>query len=198
MTKPSNQSYYEALYRVAEQQAGYFTTHQALAAGYSQRQLTYQVRTGRFVRMRPGVYRVSQFPASRNGDLFLAWLEAGASAVISHTSALALYGLSDALPAKTELTVSRTASRRHPGLRLHTKGLSADEVTTYEGLPVTTVARTIVDVAVGGLAGELVMQAVQEAVERGLVTVDDLQAQAARHGGRAQRLIEQVLQERVA
>lgn len=197
-TKPSNQSCYEALYRVAEQQAGYFTTRQAKAAGYSQRQLTYHVGAGRFERIRTGIYRLSQYPPSRNEDLFVAWLEAGPNAAISHVSALALYGLSDALPVKTELTTPRTASRRHPGLRLHTNSLSPNEVTTYEGLPVTTVPRTIADVAVSGLAEELVIQAVHEVVERGLATAASLEAAAERRGGRACRLVRWVLREKAA
>ena len=61
-------------------------------------------------------------------------------------------------------------SRRHPGLRLHTNQISAQEITYYDTLPVTTVARTIADVALAGLADELVEQAVREAVHNGLVT----------------------------
>ncbi len=193
--KPSNQSSYEALYRIAEQQAGYFAALQAKEAGYSQRQLTYYVRTGRFERIRQGIYRLSQYPSEPNEDLFLAWLEAGRNAVISHESALALYQLSDVLPARVHLIIPPKASRRHPGLQLHVNRLSAGEVTKYAGLPVTTVPRTIVDVAASGLAEELVVQAVQEAIERGLTTADSLRAAAEGRGGRARCLVDRALQE---
>lgn len=196
MTKqPASQSAFEALYPVAEQQAGYFTAAQARAAGYSQRQLTYYVKARRFDRMRRGIYRLTLHPASANEDLFLAWLQVGPQAVISHESALALYELSDALPAAVHLTVTPQTSRRHPGLRLHTNRLRADEITRFEGLPVTTVPRTILDVAASGLAEELVIQAVHQAIQRGLVLADTLRAAAERRGGRARRLIRRALRE---
>lgn len=194
--KPTNQRSYEALYRVAEQQAGYFTTAQARASNYSQRQLTYYVQTHRFERARTGIYRLSQYPSSANEDLFVAWLQAGPTAVISHESALALYGLSDALPAEIHLTISPRASRRHPGLRLHTNRLDSEETTWLAGLPVTTVPRTIADVAASGLADELVIQAVHQAIAQGLVTTASMRAAAVRRAGRARRLIERALQEK--
>jgi predicted transcriptional regulator of viral defense system len=184
-----------ALYLAAEQQAGYFTAAQARQAGFSRSLLSYHVGGGRFVRARPHVYRLAQFPASSHEDLYVAWLEAGPEAVISHDSALALYGLSDLLPAQVHVTVPRTASRRRRGIRLHTKRLSPQEVTRYEGLPVTTVRRTLVDVAAAGLADEQVQLAIREALRRGLIARDDLLALAARRRSRIRRLIVDTLKE---
>lgn len=194
--EPNQQSASERLYAIAERQAGYFTTSQAKDAGYSQRQLTYYVRSGRFLRVRWGVYRLALFPSTPHEDLFVAWLRAGDEAVISHDSALALHELSDVLPDRIHVTVPRSASRRRRGFALHTNRLDANEVAHVMGLPVTTVSRTIADVATSGLAEEQVVQAVSEAVDRGLVTVDDLQAHARGHGGRAERLIMRALSER--
>lgn len=186
---------HEALYLAAEQQAGYFTTAQARQAGLSRSLLSYHVGSGRFVRVRPHVYRLAQFPASSHEDLYVAWLEAGAQAVISHDSALALYDLSDLLPAQVHLTVPRTASRRRPGIRLHTKRLSPQEATRYEGLPVTTIQRTLVDVSAAGLADEQVRLAIRQAVRRGLVIKEDLLALAAKRRGRIRQLIVEALKE---
>ena len=122
-------------------------------------------------------------------DLFIAWLAAGPEAVISHDSALAIYELSDALPAHVHLTVPRTASHRRPGYRLHTSRITPAEITHYGGLQVTTVARTIADIACDGLADDLVIQAVQEAVARGLATPEQLRAAAAQRGPAVTRLI---------
>lgn len=188
----------EKLYEVAERQAGYFATSQAKEAGFSQSQLTYHVRSGRFVRVRRGVYRLTHFPATPHEDLYVAWLAAGPDAVISHDSALALYDLSDALPARIHVTIPRGASRRRSGLALHTNRLGPCEVTTVEGLPVTTVPRTIADVAASGLAEELVVQAVQQAVERGLVSEDALRSYAEVRGGRLKRMVAPTLQARAA
>jgi hypothetical protein len=178
---------HDVLYQTAEQQGGYFSAAQAREAGFSYSLLSYHLRTGRFERVRPGVYRLVQFPASPHEDLYVAWLEAGPEAVISHDSALALYDLSDLLPDQIHLTIRRTASRRRPGLRLHTKRLEPDDVVRYEGLPVTSVLRTLVDVAAAALADEQVQQAIREALSRGLITRESLLQLAASDGGRIKR-----------
>ena len=79
----------------------------------------------------------------------MAWLKCGPKSAISHESALALYDLSDVLPAEVHVTIPRTASRRRKGIRLHTNQLRPSDVAKREGLPVTSVPRTIADVAGG-------------------------------------------------
>jgi predicted transcriptional regulator of viral defense system len=183
----------DTLYPIAEAQAGYFTTRQAQAVDISRVRLSRYAGSGQVQRVRRGVYRLAHFPRSRYEDLFIAWLEAGPDAAISHDSALMLYELSDALPAAIHLTVPRTASRRRSGLHLHTSQISPAEIVNFEGLPVTTVARTIVDVAVSGLADELVEQAVQEAISRGLVQPEELRTAAERRGMRVRELVNSAL-----
>jgi predicted transcriptional regulator of viral defense system len=178
------------LYLIAEQQAGYFSASQARRVGFSRSLLSYHHSTGRFARVRSGVYRLAQFPASSHEDLHIACLQVGPEAVISHDSALALYELSDLLPAEVHVTARRSASRRQPGIRLHTNRLRHEDVTRYEGLPVTTVQRTLADVAAAGLADDQVRQAIQEALRRGLVTRESLLSTAAQRGGRFRRLVD--------
>ena len=185
---------YNRLYQIAEAQAGYFTTAQAVAMGVDRKRLARYAVAGRLERVRRGVYRLAPFPRSAHEDLFVAWLEMGPESVISHDSALALYELSDALPAAIHVTVPPTASRRHPGLRLHTNRVSAQEITHYDALPVTTVARTIADVALAGLADELVEQAVQEAIRNGMVTPALLLAAAEPRGPRVTGIIRRALE----
>ncbi|MBP7961821.1 MAG: type IV toxin-antitoxin system AbiEi family antitoxin domain-containing protein [Caldilineaceae bacterium] len=192
-TKTVSSPDHDHLYRTAEAQAGYFTAVQARHAGFSRALLSYHARTNLFDRIRPGIYRLKRFPASPNEDLFVAWLRVGPHSVISHDSALALYDLSDLLPDAIHLIVPRTASRRHPGLRLHTNRLESGDVTQYAGLPVTSVPRTIVDMITRGLSEELVRQAIDDALRRGMVTADQLRDAANRQGGRALRLIELTL-----
>jgi predicted transcriptional regulator of viral defense system len=78
---------HDALYQLAEQQAGYFTAAQAREAGFTYSLLSYHVGTGRFERVRPRVYRIVQFPSSPHEDLYVAWLQAGPHAVISSRKA---------------------------------------------------------------------------------------------------------------
>ncbi len=125
--------------------------------------------------------------------VFIAWLRTGSNSVISHESALTLYNLSDVLPGEIHIIIPRTASRRRSGLRLHTNQLKPEEITTREGLPVTTAERTIADVAIDGLPRELVVQSINEAIDRGLITREELLAQADYQGGRAKRIIYETL-----
>jgi len=180
---------HDALYHLAEQQAGYFTARQAARSGFSGERLTGYSKNGRFQRIAHGVYRLAQFPSSRFEDLFVAWLKCGPKSAISHESALALYDLSDVLPGEVHVTVPRTASRRRKGIRLHTNRLPPTNVVKREGLLVTSVPRTIADVAKAGLSEDHVARAIREALERGLTTSQALMAEARRRGGRTAHLI---------
>jgi predicted transcriptional regulator of viral defense system len=180
---------HDALYHLAEQQAGYFTARQAARAGFSGERLSDYSKNGRFDRLAHGVYRLAQFPSSRFEDLFVAWLKCGRRSAISHESALGLYDLSDVLPGEVHVTIPRTGSRRRKGTRLHTNRLPPTSVVKREGLPVTSVPRTIADVAKAGLSEDHVARAIREALERGLTTSQALVAEAKRRGGRAARLI---------
>ena len=179
----------DGLYLMAEPRAGYFTTAEAAAAGYSRSLLAHHARAGMLERVDHGIYRLRRFPESAHADVVIAWLRAGERAAVSHESALSLYDLSDVLPGEVHVTVSRSASRRRAGIRLHTGALGPSDTTDLDGVRVTTVERTLADVARSGLADELVVQAAQEAIGRGLTTETRLEAAAARYGGRTRRLI---------
>jgi len=192
MTRPDH----DALYQMAEGQAGYFTARQASQAGFSWGLLSSHAKRGLFDRVAHGIYRLKRFPASPYEDLFIALLRTGPQSVISHESALALYELTDALPTRVHITVPRTASRRRERIRLHTKEIGASETTTREGLTVTTVPRTIADVAAAGLADEFVSQAIHQAIDRGLTDPTELHDAGVRYGGRFARILKRTLRER--
>jgi predicted transcriptional regulator of viral defense system len=175
----------DKLFVIAEAQAGYFTAAQALGAGYSRGLLAHHAKEGMLRRARRGVYRLSRYPGSPREDLYVAWLQAGPHAVISHDSALELYGLSDMLPAESHVTVPRSSSRRRVSVRMHTSAVEPGEVTMRDGLPVTTVSRTIADIARAGADRATIRQAVEEALGRGLVGEEELREQAHKRGGRA-------------
>lgn len=184
---------YDHLYEIAEEQAGYFTTKQAREAGFSWERLSANVQTQRFMRIAYGVYRLNHFPGSLHEDLFVAWLRAGPSAVVSHQSALAVYELSDVLPSEVHLIVPRTASRRRKGIRQHTQRLNPEDVTRRNGLPITTVERTLADVINSGIAQEQVRKAVREGLRRGLTDREKLSRMAAVAGGKVEKVIRSTL-----
>ncbi len=183
----------DTLYKIAENQAGYFTAKQAKQAGYSRQRLYDFSKGGQFTRVEHGIYRLTYFPASRFEDLYIAFLRTGPKSVISHESALSVYGLTDILPAKVHIIIPRTGSRRRTNIQLHTNRLEPDEITAREGLSITTPARTIADAIASGVESNLIEQAITEALRRGLTSRDNLLKQAKRRGGRVAEQIQRVI-----
>ena len=186
---------YDLLYSIAENQAGYFSTSQALEAGYSRERLSDLTKRGQFIRIRRGTYRIRHFPSSRFEDLFIALLQTGPHSVISHESALSVYELSDVIPNMSHVIIPRTGSRRRKGIHLHTNQIRDDEITSREGLTITTPERTIADIIASGISYQHVRQAVIEAIRRGLTNRGKLLQQADRRKGRIAATIERILVE---
>src|ERR1700739_1311626 len=111
------------LFEFASEQGGYFTAAQAGTCGFSKALLAHHAKSGRFIRVRQGLYRFREYPSSPREDVIAAWLAAGREvAVVSHESALDILGLSDAVPDVVHLTVPRAWRYRSasPGVAIHT------------------------------------------------------------------------------
>src|SRR5438045_1779388 len=115
---------------IAEEQGGYFTAQQALLAGYSYRNQHYHSTTGNWNRVGRGIYRLRNYPLPERDDLIVLTLlsqnDSGEpQAVVSHESALALHGISDANPARIHFTVPPGYRKRMPpNVVLHKASLS--------------------------------------------------------------------------
>ena len=168
----------DALYPLTERRAGYVTTAQAAEVGVSRQQLSYLARTGSHERVAHGIYRLRRLPAQRFEDVIVACLWAGDDAVASHDTALAIYELTDAMPATIHVSVPRRFRGRRPGVMVHAAPLDDGDRTERDGVPVTTVERTIADVLVRSGA-DLARPAAEQALERGLVTRRRLRAALA-------------------
>ena len=184
----------DALYALAEPHGGYFTASAAAGAGYSRALLAHHVKSGLLERVERGIYRLKRFPEARRADLIIAELRAGPGSAVSHESALELYDLSDVLPDEVHVTVPRTASRRRRGVRFHTGRLEKEDITTWDGVSVTRVERTIGDVARSGLSEELVLSAIQQALSRGVTTPTRLTRLAEVKGGRVKQMVRRALE----
>lgn len=182
------------LFGTASEQGGNFTAAQARGCGYRGNLLAYHARTGRFVRVRRGLYRLRDCPSSPREEVLAAWLTMGREeAVVSHESALDLLDLSDVTPNAIHLTVPRT--RRHllaaPGVRLHTstRPLRPSDVIDHDGVRATSATRTILDAAETGTAPEQIELAVRQAIRRGLATRRRLEADAGERSRRVRDLV---------
>ncbi len=169
---------WDRLFETAVGQEGYFTTRQAAEAGYSSQLLRQYVNSGRIRRPRRGVYRIVHFPAGEYEDLVQIWLWSEHAGVFSHETALALHDLSDVLSARVHLTLPASwGSRRlrSPlGVVLHYEDVEGEERTWVGTVPVTSALRTITDCATDGVAPDLLHQAVEQSLARGMVSRSDL------------------------
>jgi predicted transcriptional regulator of viral defense system len=169
----------------AYQQSGYFTAEQASTHGVSPQLLNHHVKQGRFERIRRGLYRVRGFPTSQHDDIREKWMAVGMEkAVLSHESALALLELSDNVPDRVHLLVSRRhrGLRRPAGVVLHTRPDDQKVATVWrDGMPLTAPARTLVDVSYD-LQPEQAAMAAQQALRLGLLTRRQLEQEAESRG----------------
>lgn len=166
------------LFATAAGQEGFFTTAQAAEAGYSPQLLIHYLHIERAVRVRRGIYRLVDFPAGDHEELVLAWLWSERAGVISHQTALALHGLSDALPAQVHLTLPSSWRRRRfrvpLDVMLHYADVPPEDRAWFGAVPTTNPRRSLNDCAHAGLSPALMRQAAKQALRRGLVTKADL------------------------
>jgi hypothetical protein len=107
-----------------------------------------RVAAGRLHRVRRGVYAVGHPVIGRQARWLAAVLACGPGAVLSHASAAAHGDLRRSDAVYIDVTVAGPSRRRGAGLRVHrARRLATDEVTTHAGIRVTSVARTILDLA---------------------------------------------------
>ena len=173
-----NHPEWDRLYETAAGQAGLFTTQQAAEAGYSPQLLVHYVHSGKALRIHRGIYRLVHFPAGEHEELVVAWLWSEQQGVVSHQTALALHGLSDALPAHVHLTLPSAWRRRRfrvpADIVLHHEEVPRADRSWFGAVPATNPTRTLNDCARAGLSPELLRQAAQQALRRGLVRKAEL------------------------
>lgn len=182
------------LFQIASEQHGYFTAAQARTSGFRSNLLAHHTRTGRFLHVAPGIYRIRDYPASPYEEIVAAWLAAGKEmAVVSHESALELLDLSNVIPDAVHLSVPRARRYRSapPGVVIHTttRPLQPSNIVTRHGIRVTSPLRSMLDAAGTGIAPEQIELAVDQALRRGLFDREELLTGAAERNGRVQRLV---------
>lgn len=167
------------LFEIAENQQGYFTFQQAVTAGFSDKNHAYHVKSGDWVKVFRGIYRLAKYPVGEREELVLWFLWSRnrsnvPQGVYSHYTALDLYELSDYMPSKLHMTVPvgfRRMAKIPEILVLHREKLQADEIVMQQGYKITTPLKTLIDVLNDGvLAEDLLVQAVQDAKKKGLIT----------------------------
>jgi predicted transcriptional regulator of viral defense system len=134
---------------VAAVQHGVLGLWQLTALGLSARAIQHRCAAGRLHRIHRAVYAiVPRELLSRQGHWMAAVLVSGPAAVVSHRTAAVLHGLLEYNGAKTDVTVPGRHSRRRGQLVIHgSSSMTSADVTVEHGIPCTTVARTLFDLA---------------------------------------------------
>jgi very-short-patch-repair endonuclease len=148
----------EAISALAASQHGVVGRRQLIAAGIGAQAIKHRVGAGRLHPLYRGVYAVGHRVLSQRGRWMAATL--ATDGVLSHRSAAALWGIRPS-QGRIHVTTPRTRAKR-PGLLLHRAVLAEDEITVRDGIPVTTPARTLLDLA-GVLQRHQLQQAINEA-----------------------------------
>ena len=161
---------WDRLVERAAEQHGYVTTRDARELDIDPTQLRLMAARGRLERAGRGVYRVPILPRGAHDDLAAAVAWTLGRGVVSHESALVLHELSDVNPSRIHLSVPRDNHPRAAGgalYRMHRRDLVDADVTQVDGLPVTTVARTIRDCGATGTDPHQLRQAIERAERAG-------------------------------
>jgi hypothetical protein len=184
---------------LAATQHALITRSQALSAGLTERQIDHRVSQRVLICQQEGVYRYAGAPRTRAQALLASLLAVGPVSAGSHRSAGAAYGIWTVRDEHVEITVTRDRTPELRGVTVHRIADLADRwITEVDGVPVTTLARTLVDLgAVLPLAS--VGLALDRALGRKLVSIAEVRAAlnaVARKGRAGVGVIRALLKER--
>lgn len=159
-----------------------FTRKEAVRLGATHSMIQRRLDAGRWERIHPGVYRLAGVPEWWRQSLRAACLACKGTA--SHRSAAALWKLAGFEERVVEVSVRRGRSCHLCGIVAHeVRGLPAVDITMLHGIPVTTPARTIIDVA-SAATPEALEIALDDALRRNLVSTPRLQWRLSEIGNR--------------
>jgi hypothetical protein len=155
---------------------GLATRAHLLAAGIGEDAIDHRLRTERYLRIHEDVYALG--PLSMRGRLVAALLAGGEEAALCHASALIpLRVMAKVVTIDVALPRKRREAEQ---LRFHRLTLAGDEVTRRDGLRITTIERTLFDIAATGAD---IRRLAHEAIAKRLTTQAKLKAFASRHRG---------------
>jgi very-short-patch-repair endonuclease len=171
-------------WQLAARQHGVVARRQLLALGLSGQAVQHRLSKGRLHRVRRGVYSVGRAELSQRGHWMAAVLAGGRGAALSYGSAAALWGFERERHGRIEISIPATTSRRVEGVAVHRRpSLLSDEVGVKDGIPVTAVVRTFIDIATR-LDEARIERAINEADRLGLIDPEALFDALERHPGK--------------
>lgn len=175
------------LARIALRQHGILSCEDVFAAGGKLHHIKNRVRSGRWIRVHHGVYRLAGVPFTWHSRVLAAIKAAGPGAVASFFCAARLHGFGF-MKASIEISVPRGRFHRPEGITVHTStDLGRCEVVERDGIPCTDVARTLLDVGGALTFMNTFARTVEQARRLDKVTWHDLVVCLAKHARRGRR-----------
>ena len=167
---------------IAGRQGGVIARGQLGALGLSASAIDRMLRGGRLHLLHRGVYSVGHRVVGVDGRRWAAVLACGPGAVLSHATAAAAWDIRPSAAGRIDVTVVATGRLKRAGIRLHwRRWIPPDEITELAGLPITTPARALLDLAATGLRGRPLEAALDHAERRRLLDFAALQRVLARY-----------------
>jgi predicted transcriptional regulator of viral defense system len=137
-----------AIGQLAERQHGVVSLAQLQSLGLGKAAVSRRAKTGRLTRIHRAVYAVGHARLTGHGRSMAAVLAYGPGALTSYRTAGRLHGVRQDNRARIDVTVPSASARSRPGIDVHrTTTLEPSDITTVDGIPCTSVARTLVDLA---------------------------------------------------
>jgi very-short-patch-repair endonuclease len=185
------------VWTLVRRQHGVISRQQLRELGFSEDAIAHRIATKRLHGVKRGVYVVGRPDLTQHGRWVAAVLACGEGAVLSHSSAAALWRIGYERRNSIELSLPSKSHREVPGLRVHRRpSLSERDVTNEYGIPVTTPVRTLIDLALRLDRREL-ERAINEADKYDLVHPPGLRrALDSRRGERGVAKLRRVLDRR--
>lgn len=172
-----------AAWQLARDQYGVVARRQLLGLGFTSKAIAHRLETGRLRRVRRGVYTVGLPRGSDEQRWMAAVLACGDDAALSHRSAAALWEIGQERWGVIDVSVRSRSPRHAAGVKVRRRlPLRAADFTRHRGIPVTTPARTILDLAAEIGFGKL-ERTVNEADKRDLIDPEALRAELDDYGG---------------
>jgi predicted transcriptional regulator of viral defense system len=179
------------LFTLAANQSGYFTAAQAKDLGYSYQAQVHHVASGNWIRVDRGIFRLADWVPH---DELARWhLWSKERSVVSHETALSVHGVGEFESPRIQLTVPPGFRMDDVALVLHKIELPDEDVEVRPGFRLTTLQRSLVDVAAVHAEEDQLARAVEEALARGTFTRRALRARAEAVDPRAALRIERAL-----
>lgn len=166
------------LFALAADQSGYFTAAQAKRLGYSYPAQAHHVNAGNWLRIDRGLFRLSEWIPDVHDDLVRWTLWSKNRAVVSNETALGVHQVGEFESPHIHLTVPPGFRMRDDALVLHRADLPDEDVVQRTGFRVTTLTRSLVDVAARAPDEEQLARAIDDARGQGTVTLRGLRERA--------------------